>query len=195
MSFSSVILAGGKSSRMGCDKAFLDVGGHSALAQQIQTVREAGATEVLISGRANTSYSAFDVPVIIDQFTDAGPLAGIHEALLAAQNPLVLVLAVDLPHLTSDFLQRLVDETGTELGVVPRCQGQIEPLAAFYPRLARSLCRTLLLQRHYAVRNFASVCVQAELAKFVDVPEQLRPCFANWNTPEDAGLKNLAPRT
>ncbi|HEY5345385.1 MAG TPA: NTP transferase domain-containing protein, partial [Verrucomicrobiae bacterium] len=60
MNFSAVILAGGKSSRMGRDKAFLEIGGTTLLARQIGLARELGAAEIFISGRAETDYSKFN---------------------------------------------------------------------------------------------------------------------------------------
>ena len=84
MNFSAVILAGGKSSRMGRDKAFLSISGKTMLARQIETVRAAGAAEIFISGRAETNYSEFGCRVLVDKFHNAGPLAGIEAALAAA---------------------------------------------------------------------------------------------------------------
>src|SRR5258705_13766374 len=89
MNFSAVILAGGKSSRMGRDKAWLEAGGQSLLARQIGLVRELGAAEVFISGRADADYSEFGCRVLQDKFPDAGPLAGIERALDATTSPLL----------------------------------------------------------------------------------------------------------
>ena len=105
MNFSAVILAGGKSSRMGCDKAFLEIGGQTLLARQIQLVHDAGAAEVFISGREGVDYSTSGCRVLTDKFPDAGPLAGIERALDTMTSPLLLVLAVDLPAMTAEFLQ------------------------------------------------------------------------------------------
>ena len=81
MIFAAVILAGGKSSRMGFDKALLEVDGVPLLARQIQIVRAAGAGEVFISGRSEAGYSAFGCAVLQDNFADSGPMAGIEAAL------------------------------------------------------------------------------------------------------------------
>src|SRR6266566_3753822 len=59
MNFSAVILAGGKSSRMGRDKAFIKVGGQPLLARQIQLAQTVGAKEIFISGREDVDYSNF----------------------------------------------------------------------------------------------------------------------------------------
>lgn len=144
MKFSAVILAGGKSSRMGRDKAFLEVDGRPILARQIQLVRDVGADEVFISGRGNTNYAPFNCPVLRDRFTDTGPLAGIEAALNATSSPLLLVLAVDMPHMSADLLRQLGTHCTETVGAIPRVNGAVEPLAAFYPKASLSLATQLL---------------------------------------------------
>ena len=185
MSFSTVILAGGKSSRMGCDKAFLETGGQTLLARQIQLALETGAPEILISGRAGADYSIFGSHVLLDKFPDAGPLAGIERALDAAISPLLLVLAVDLPKMNADFLQRLRTSCIENIGVIPRMNGHIEPLAAFYPKAAQMLAEALLRNGHNAVATFAGHCARSGLAQFVDLAASDACYFVNLNTPAD----------
>ena len=107
MNFSAVILAGGKSLRMGCDKAWLEIEGQTLLARQIALARETGAAEIFIAGRSDTDYSSFGCRVLPDKFFDAGPLAGIERALAAANETLLLVLAVDLPQMKAESLIRV----------------------------------------------------------------------------------------
>jgi molybdopterin-guanine dinucleotide biosynthesis protein A len=185
MNFSAVILAGGKSSRMGRDKAFLETGGKTLLARQIEIARFAGATEVFISGHADMDYSAFAGQVITDRFPNAGPLAGIESALAAANNPLLLVLAVDLPEIGSEFLRALAAHGGENPGVVARVNGNLEPLAAFYPKASQPLAETLLRAGRNAVAAFSSQCFQAGLVRLVELPAHEAKTFTNWNSPGD----------
>lgn len=144
MKFSAVILAGGKSSRMGRDKTLLEVDGQSLLARQIEVVRAAGASEVFISGRRGMDYTAFDCPVLQDRFPNSGPLGGIQTGLSAASTQHVLVLAVDMPRISTNILGQLARHCTDTAGAIPRVNGAIEPLAAFYPRIAVSLANELL---------------------------------------------------
>jgi len=185
MSLGAVILAAGKSTRMGRDKAFLEFNGQPLLQRQIDLVRAAGAAEILISGRAGVDYSAYGLPVVLDQATDAGPLAGIHAALSRTRNPQLLVLAVDMPQMTSAFLRLLQDAAVGGAGVVPRLAGQVEPLAAIYPRSARDLAGKLLGEHKYAVRSFASACVMSGLVAYMDCPAETGVLFKNLNTLAD----------
>jgi molybdopterin-guanine dinucleotide biosynthesis protein A len=189
MKFSAVILAGGNSSRMGRDKAFLELSGQSLLARQIALVRQAGATEIFISGRAGVDYAAFGCPVLKDAFPDGGPLAGIASAFQTLGNPLLLVLAVDMPNLGSEPLQRLQAGCRDGLGAVPMCGDIVEPLAAFYPRAATDLLQKCLGQSGRTeapgVGDLARACVQAGLAHYVVFPPGEAGLFKSWNHPAD----------
>ena len=185
MNFSAVILAGGKSSRMGRDKAFLEIGGQTLLARQIETARAAGATEIFISGRADADYSAFGCRVLKDNFPDAGPLAGIESALAVATNPLLLVLAVDLPGMSAEFLRQLSTYCKPNAGAVPRIGDVLEPLAAFYPKAAQSLAATFLGKHSNVVKHFAGCCAQNALVALVDFPKWHGRLFRNCNTPDE----------
>ncbi|ODU25253.1 MAG: hypothetical protein ABS95_00575 [Verrucomicrobia bacterium SCN 57-15] len=169
MSFSAVILAGGRSTRMGCDKAWLPMNGQPLIAFQLAVVRELAPVELFISGRADTDYSSLGCPVLTDAFTDAGPLAGIAAGLDAASAPLVLVLAVDMPNMTASVLRGLLSLSASGVGVVPRVKRRVEPLAAFYPKAAAPLAVDLLQRQLRAVRTFAEHCKRAGLVTFHDV--------------------------
>jgi len=186
MNFSAVILAGGKSSRMGQDKAFLEMDGRPLLARQIELVRAGGAAEVFISGRDGVDYSAFGCRVLKDQLPYVGPLAGIERALSVAAYPLLLVLAVDLPAMPPDLLLRLAARCTETCGVIPQVNGRAEPLAAFYPGAAHALAKLLLDSRQFEARRFANSCVKSGLACPTEIPAVDAPCFFNWNSPAEA---------
>ncbi len=185
MNFSAVILAGGKSSRMGRDKALLETWGQTLLARQIKLARETGAAELFISGPKDSDYSAFGCRVLHDKFAAAGALAGIERALDIATSPLLLVLAVDLPAMTADFLRKLAAGCSGSFGAIPKLSGYIEPLAAFYPKPSYALVVSQLVGGCFAVKDFAGHCVQSRLARFVELEADAARYFANWNSPAD----------
>lgn len=100
MQFSALILAGGQSSRMGTDKALLNLNGQSLLAHMQQLALATGACEVLVS-RNQPGF-------IADQAQQQGPLAGILAALEHCQSAQLLVLPIDTPLLSTLSLQRLL---------------------------------------------------------------------------------------
>src|SRR6478736_8081526 len=129
MNFSAVILAGGQASRMGRDKAGLILAGETLLARQIKLVQAVGATEVFISARNERDHSEFSCRVITDDFPASGPLAGIESALRACCSPLLLVLAVDMPHVNAALLHKLLALSRENCGVIPQVGKHLEPLA------------------------------------------------------------------
>ena len=185
MNFSAVVLAGGKSSRMGRDKAWLEIGGQTLLARQVELARAAGAAEIFISGRSDTDYSALGCRVLQDNFAGAGPLAGIERALGVMSAPLLLVLPVDLPAMNADLLKKLLAVCDGDCGAVPRLDGKIEPIAAFYPKSAAPLAVSSLQAGNNSAANFAEGCARSGHARFVELPASEAKYFSNWNTPAD----------
>src|SRR5512137_817213 len=134
MNVSAVILAGGESRRMGRAKAWLEVEGEPLIVRAVAAARALGVEEVFISARRGQDYSSLGCPVLVDQARSCGPLGGIERGLGASASPLLLVLAVDLPHMTIPFLRKLVARCGASTGLVPKLKGQLEPLAGIYPK-------------------------------------------------------------
>src|SRR6476660_7550396 len=125
------VLAGGKSTRMGTDKAFLELSGRSLLTNALELAQSV-ATEVRIVGDP-ARFSAFGA-VVQDVYPNRGPLGGIHAALAASDAELNLIIAADLPLLDVRLLKLLIDIAGNcdALVTVPRVAGNYEPLCAVY---------------------------------------------------------------
>ena len=185
MDLSAVILAGGQSRRMGRDKAWLELDGRPLIARAEELVRILGVREIFISGRVETDYSLLGCPVLLDERPGLGPLAGIERALQSAGEPLLLVLAVDLPRMTPAFLNTLIRHCQAETGAVPERAGMLEPLAAVYPKRNHALAVEALNAGRSAARDFAEACAaQGMVRKFPILPSDAR-CFDNWNSLAD----------
>lgn len=184
MRFSALILAGGRSRRVGRDKATLEVAGRPLLVRQIELARQAGADEVFVSGRAGADYAAFGCEVLFDFYPEAGPLAGVERGLATATAPFLLVLAVDLPRMTVEFLQRLLQECRAETGVVPEMRGRLEPLAAIYPRRAHTIAKERLQAGENGMQDFAAAVEHAGGLRRHIVSNAEEVLFLNWNTPD-----------
>lgn len=183
---SGLILAGGRSSRMGRDKATLTLpDGRTLLQRQVDILRAAGATTVLASVRADSDVVLPDVVLVRDTVTDAGPLAGIAAGLRAAPAGLVLVLAVDMPAVQAAHLRQLVELAEEGRGVVPMAGGQCEPLAALYPSLLAGSAEAALQRGQLAVHAW----VQQEAAdgslRLWDTPAEWAGVLRSSNTPAD----------
>ena len=178
---SAVILAGGRSLRMGRDKAWLPADGRPLLARQMALVKELGLGQIFISGRADVDYSVLGCRVLHDRETGLGPLGGIERALHECDADLLLVLAVDLAEMTSAFLRRLATRCDRQTGAVPKRGGDLEPLAAIYPRRCHALACEALARSRCAARDFAAACLRERAVNAFPVPAADDGCFANWN--------------
>lgn len=182
--FDGVVLAGGASSRMGCDKAGLVTDGRTWLRRSVSWLRDAGAVRVHVSSMSE-EHAAADGPVLRDRVPGSGPLGGIERALDVCSGPLVLVLAVDMPGMTVGFLRGLVSRCGPSRGVVPRRAAGWEPLVAVYPTQAHALAVQHLREGLRSARGFAQACWQAGWVEAWDVAEPEARCLANCNTPAE----------
>jgi len=184
--FSAVLLTGGRSTRMGRDKALLPLAdGRTLLEGQLATLRAAGAAEVLVSARPEQSRPLADVRLVTDLLPDCGPLAGLAAALAVAVHDRVLVLAIDLPEMSPEFLASLVGESTPACGVLPVRDGHPEPLAAVYPRTAGQVAANLLGAGERRAVVFAVRLAALGLVRRRDVAPEEDSLFVNWNTPAD----------
>src|SRR3972149_1031162 len=103
----AAILAGGKSSRMGTDKALLKIGDAAFIERIARTARSVFERVILISD-ANEKYSSLPLPIYLDLFPQCGPLGGLHSALVHSSTPYVFVTPCDLPLITAAMIQELV---------------------------------------------------------------------------------------
>ena len=127
------ILAGGKSTRMGTDKAFVLLNGRTLLARALDVARSV-TDDVRIVGDP-AKFASF-APVVADIFPGCGPLAGIHAALRASQADLNLMLAVDLPFVSPALLRFLIASAQDSVAsvTIPRAAHGWQPLCAIYRR-------------------------------------------------------------
>ena len=182
-SFGAVLLAGGKSTRMGRDKALLPLPDGRLLWQRQLAVLEAlEPTELFISGPARDGCAPA-VTRLEDERPGLGPLSGIAAALAALQTSHLVVLAIDMPLMTATFLRRLLDTCEDGAGAVPRHggDGHCEPLAAVYPRACLPLATRQLQARELSLQSF--VRAAGSLLRFHQIASDEKPLFANWNRP------------
>jgi molybdopterin-guanine dinucleotide biosynthesis protein A len=179
------VLAGGKSTRMGRDKAFLPWADGTLLSHALKLLA-AVTPRVHIVGDPK-KFASFGT-VIADVYRDRGPSAGIHAALLSTTTDLNLMLAVDLPLIEPRFLQFMIGVAeGTDAIVtVPRADGISQPLCAVYRR-AFAQAAELSLQ---AGKNKIDPLFTTVKTRIVEQDEVTSAGFSiaifrNLNTPEE----------
>jgi molybdopterin-guanine dinucleotide biosynthesis protein A len=152
--------------------------------RQLNVLRELGPVELLVSGLPDLEYPQ-DVRVVPDRIENGGPLAGILTCLEAAQSKLLLVLAVDLPGMSSNYLRSMVLGSTPGCGVVPAIEQELEPVAAVYPTEAATVALNCLQQEQRGVQAFARRLEQNGLVRIQTVAPGETELFRNWNSPED----------
>ena len=185
--FSAVVLAAGRSTRMGRDKALLRLRGRPLWRRQRDLLRAAGAGELLLSARPDQRWALRAggfAALVRDPVPDGGPLAGIVAALEAAAHDRVAVLAIDLPRLPVRWLAELAASANENRGVVGRRGRLFEPLAAVYPRKMLPLARAALARGDRALQPLLHDAVTAGLLRVRRITATEAPWFKNWNEPD-----------
>jgi len=180
------ILAGGKSTRMGTDKAFVEYEGQTMLARALDLARSV-ASDVWIVG-SEEKFAVF-APVVEDIFRESGPLGGIHAALRASLTDLNLMLAVDMPFVSWAFLQYLMTQArgAPDASVaVPRRDGRWQPLCAIYRREFAGVAeRALRARRNKIDRLFDEVHTRVIEQEELEGAGFSSAIFRNLNTAEE----------
>lgn len=181
------VVAGGRSARMGRDKALLPWAQATLLDHALRRLR-AVTSDVRVLCGPEPRYAECGAPVVPDLAADAGSgaLAGVRAGLEAAGGRVGLFLAVDLPHVPPELLAALAEASTDADAVVPVTARGPEPLCAAYGPACREPVRRLVASGHPKMTGFwPEVRVReigpAELARFGD-PDHV---FANLNTPDD----------
>jgi molybdopterin-guanine dinucleotide biosynthesis protein A len=179
------LLAGGKSSRMGANKAFLDFAGQPLLERALRVLK-ATCGNVSIVGEPAT-FADFGA-VVPDVFPGCGPLGGIHAALLSSRAELNAVLAVDMPFVSADLLNFLFAAAANSpaMVAVPRTGRGLQPLCAIYRREFAAVAERALLAGEYKVdAAFAAVPLLVVEESELAAAGFSEKNFLNLNTPED----------
>lgn len=142
----AILLAGGRSGRMGRDKALLPIRGRPLL-QYIYEQLEPSFDEVLVSASDAAAYAFLGTRVVPDRVPGQGPLMGIASCLAASRNDLNFVVACDMPVIDLPRVRRMLAEAEGYDAVVPRdARGNWEPLFAVYRRSMLSAADEVLIR-------------------------------------------------
>jgi molybdopterin-guanine dinucleotide biosynthesis protein A len=175
---SGFVLAGGRSSRMGRDKALLPAGDRTLIDQIASRVRAAAGNVTLIGPPER--YAALGYPVMPDRVENCGPIGGLYTALSITEADWNLVVACDMPALTTEFLCRLLraaESSGADC-VVPKTASGLEPLCAVYHRRCLAAAERAVFSKRFKMHDFISSL------RFTTVVASDPSALENVNTPE-----------
>jgi len=179
------IMAGGQSSRMGTNKALLDFHGQR-LIERTAGQFTAWFDQVVIVTNTPGIFAYLGLPMVEDRVPGLGPLGGIEAGLSVSRHPYSFFAACDMPFLNQALIAYLVSLAGQADIVVPRIDGEYQPMHAVYSSACLPAVQSQLASGIYKVTRFfeqMQVCAvtEAEVRRFGD-PKRL---FFNCNTPAE----------
>jgi molybdopterin-guanine dinucleotide biosynthesis protein A len=180
-----IILAGGKSSRMGQNKALMSLGGSRLIDRVVHVLRDIFA-ELLLVTNSPEIYADLGVPMVSDVFPEKGSLGGIYSAVYHVSAPRCFVVACDMPFLQAPVIRYLINQMADHDVVMPDVHGEMQPLHAVYSKACLAPMRQRLDANRLKITGFlpevrVRVVIADEMTPF---DPELRT-FQNLNTPAE----------
>lgn len=150
---SAIVLAGGRSTRMGRDKAFMPFRGRPVVETVIAVLEKVFEEIIVVTDRPGL-YGHLRVRGVRDVFPRAGPLGGIHTGLVASTTHSNFVAACDMPFLHAGFIRHMLASSRDLDALVPRIGGYLEPTHAVYTKNCIIPIEKMIASRNLAVRSF-----------------------------------------
>ena len=179
-----IILAGGKSSRMGEDKGFLKLNGKTFMSSIIAALKPIVGEIIIVSN--NSEYDVFNLKRVADSMEDSGPLAGLYSGLLHSETENNIVLSCDVPLISSSVLKKLLEGAPSEAEVIQfESEGKTMPLVAMY----KKKCRHHFLKLLQTNERRLSFAIDQLDVKTITLDSELGKTVRNINTISE--LKDL----
>jgi molybdopterin-guanine dinucleotide biosynthesis protein A len=163
----------------------LDYDGLPLWRRQLNTLTSLEPAELFISAAPGLELPAGPWKILYDQSPGLGPLAGLVAALRAITAERLVVLAVDMPAVTSEFLRLLLAEAGTEGGIIPELDGFYQGTVAIYPRNILPACEQTLAGHDRSLQRLVRHGLAENLIRIHPVSKAERHLFLNLNAPSD----------
>ena len=174
------VMLGGRSVRMGRDKALVELGGKTLLDRAIHTWQPyGGGFQLSVGDSSRRVLAPRGITAVADVYPDRGPLGGLHAGLRACSTPLLLLTAVDCPFLTPAQADGLLEAIGTADACVYTLEGYPQPLFGLYRKNCLTLAETLLLGGDNRMSTLLS------WVHTIALPAPDPALFRNLNTPSD----------
>jgi molybdopterin-guanine dinucleotide biosynthesis protein A len=184
-----IILAGGKSSRMGFDKGMAELNGKKMVEWVIVALQSVCSHILIVSNTDH--YNQLGYPVYEDIYKNAGPVGGVYTGLMHSSTDYNLVVACDMPFINTNIFNLLLSFAGDYSIVVPSLNGRFEPLCAFYHKQTCHKMNDLLLQQTWKMQQVIRQFDYKEI-KLEDTQMELS-VFANINTPDELKAVQMKP--
>lgn len=166
MNVTGIILAGGQSSRMGVNKAVLDVGGITVIEKIISELSPV-VSRIVIATNDKNPYPSLGLEIVHDNYPCQGPLAGLQVGLSTADTPWCIITACDVPWITSGVFETL-------LHVIHKCEadrpGEVQAIVP----ISRSIPQPLVAAYHQSVLPLVNITLASEQWSMMSLLKQLQ---------------------
>ncbi|WP_428910155.1 molybdenum cofactor guanylyltransferase [Niallia sp. Krafla_26] len=170
MKTTGIILAGGKSSRMGTNKALLTIEGKTVIERIVGQVEQIVDQCIIVTNHFQ-DYKFLQLPMVEDKWKDMGPLAGIEAGLTSSQTENNLIVACDMPFISIDTGKYLLTLLEYYQAVVPEVNGQLHPLFAAYRKSIVPAVTTSLTENNLRIRQLLHT-IHVKIVKNQDLDSQ-----------------------
>jgi len=180
-----IILAGGKSIRMGQDKAFIEINGVPIILRVFAVLDRLFRETIIVASQKET-YAELNIPVYSDLVPGQGALGGLYTGLLRSTFPYSFCVACDMPFLDRALIEYLLTRIDQYDAVVPRTSDGLQPLHAIYSKQCLEPIRHLLdLEKTKIMDFYPLIRLQIVDEKDFLTLDPERKSFTNVNTPEE----------
>jgi molybdopterin-guanine dinucleotide biosynthesis protein A len=181
----AAILVGGKSSRMGSNKAFLELKGKTFIELQIDLLREI-FDDIFISANTSSEYEHLNLSIFKDVYPGKGPLGGIYTSLINSSSLHTFMLACDMPFIGPELINHLKDLTKEYDVVIPKSEKGLEPLHAFYSKKCIDPIKRSLEEDNLRITSFfPHVNVKIVELDNLNLSDSFKNSIKNLNTRDD----------
>ncbi len=185
----SIILGGGRSSRLGQSKVSLVIEGKSLLQQTVNLLSQLGGDIVLVLAQDQQKpqlSSSPTVKIANDLYSGKGPLVGIYSGLKASDDEYCVAVACDMPFLNIDLLRYMKGLAPGFDVVIPKIKNELEPLHAIYSKNCLNVIGRMIEENDLIIRHMLNR-VKVRYVKESEV-NSFDPAHLSWfniNTPDD----------
>ncbi len=183
----AIVLAGGKSSRMGIDKGTMLLNDKTMIEHVFEAVKPITNKIIIIAN--NSNYNVFGYPVFKDVYADCGPIAGIYTGLINSNTKKNIVLSCDIPFLSTKLVEKLVGYNKNYDMLLTRINQHVEPLIGIYNKRCSEFFRERIEKKEYKIQDIIAH-VKTEI---LDVDgNEFSSAITNINTITDFNKYNKA---
>lgn len=185
MNTCGVILAGGKSSRMGTDKALLKLNNKTVIEHIISEFLKV-TDDIIIVANKPEYYHFLNLPIVSDRYQDKGPLGGLETALYHGSADNYLISACDTPFINHRVYQVLLAELKNFDAIIPKYKDRLHPLSGIYARSLLPDIQYQIEQNNLRVQSFFNQRNINYIDQFTSINDDvLMKHFFNMNNPNE----------